>query len=233
MSLLSLAQEVCHEIGIEPPTSIVNNEDDDARRLLTLFNTEGKRLMRRYDWQELVTEATFTTIADENQGILNTIVSEADVDRILPDTMYNRTDQRQREGAVGAETWQMDKARNTNRLQWYFRVRGNSLLVNPVPAAGETMAFEYVSNKWAESSDGSTKKASFTADSDNPRIDEDILKLGVKWRLRAAIGAEFKPDMDEYMEQLKLRFQADQPAGLITMGDSLNDKVGVIIARQA
>jgi hypothetical protein len=229
VSLLTLAQDVCYEVGIGPPSTIINNEDDDAARLLALFNTEGKRLMRRYTWQALTKEATFTTVATESQGALSAIAT--DIDRILGDTMWNRTAQREQMGA-NAASWQNDKARNQNRLEYQFRIRGGELLLNPTPSAGNTVAFEYVSSKWVDTSAGGAAKTAFTVDTDVPLLDEDVLKLGVKWRLRAAIGADYQIDLQEYQEQLRLRFGADTPKGVIRMGsDSLNDKVGVIIAR--
>ncbi|QCL83910.1 hypothetical protein CFBP5875_04660 [Agrobacterium pusense] len=219
MTLLTYARDVCDEIGIEPPSSIVNNDDDDARRLLSLFKSEGLRLSRRYDWQEVVTEITFPTVAAEDQGLVTALAD--DFDRMIKDTMFNRSDRRQRLGSVSPQSWQADKARGTNNLRYTFRLRGGHLLMNPVPGAGETVAFEYVSNKWVRGSDG-TPKTSFTADSDTVRIDADLLKLGVKWRYQKAIGGDWQGDFQEYREQLKLRFGVDNAQGIIDMGGNGN-----------
>lgn len=214
MGLLDYVQDVCHEIGIEPPMSVINNEDDDARRLLSLFKTEGLRLARRYPWQEIVTELTFPAVADKDQGLVSALAG--DVDRIIDDTVFNRSDRRQRLGNTSPQEWQYDEARQTNELRYKFRLRGGHLLMNPAPGAGEIIAFEYVSNKWVVGTDGVTK-TTFTSDTDSVRIDEDILKLGVKWRYNKVIGGDWKPDFQEYTEQLKLRFGADSTVGVVDM----------------
>ena len=230
MSLLTLVKDVCYEVGIAPPSTVINNEDDDALRLLAMFNTEGKRLMRRYAWQELLTEGSFTTVATEDQGVLATITGADDIDRIISDTVWNRDTQREQELEASAG-WQANAARGTTGLRFNFRLRGNHILINPSPTAGQEVFFEYVSSAWVEAEDG-TRKGAFTADSDSTVLDEDILKLGVKWRFRAAIGADFAADIQEYKEQLMLRFGADTPKKTIHMGSSgLRDKIGVVIAR--
>lgn len=225
MSLLQYAKDVCNEIGIEPPATVINNEDDDARRLLTLFNSEGVRLMRRWNWQALTVEKLHTTTADEDQGALSTIAS--DLDRILPDTTFDRSDRRQRVGE-SASSWQADKARGTNRMRYRFRLRGGRLLMNPAPGAGETVAFEYISNKWVLAEDGTTTKQAFTADTDTTLLDADILKLGVKWRFQKAVGGDWRADFQEYTEQLRLRFGDDEPQGKISMDDCPSSDVGVV-----
>lgn len=225
--LLQYAKDVCEELGIEPPLSLVNNEDDDARRLLALFKSEGHRLMRRWDWEALIVEKLHTTTAGEDQGLLSAIAP--DLDRMISDTTYNRSDDRARVGSVSPQLWQMDKARQTTRLLYYFRIRGGKLLMNPAPGAGEIVAFEYVSKNWVRGDEG-VAKGTFTADSDTSALDEDILKLGVKWRFQKAIGGDWQADFQEYQEQLKLRFGADVPKGVLNMGDQPDD-VGVAVVR--
>jgi hypothetical protein len=217
VSLLEYAKDVCFEVGLEPPSSIVNNEDDDAKRLLSLFNTEGVRLMRRYPWQVLTTEKVFTAVASEDQGLLSAIA--ADVDRILPDTLFNRTSRLDGLQNTSPSTWQRDQARNAG-LRCDFRLRGGHLLMHPAPAATDTIAFEYITANWAADGDGEPK-ASFTADTDVSRLDADILKLGVKWRLRKVLGGDWQADFQEFTEQLRLRFGDDTPQGTINMGDEV------------
>ena len=105
MSLLTLCQDVAVMVGLNKPSSIINNTDSDAQKLLAIANMEGRALSRRYDWQLLVKETSFTTIAagdqgaekrEENQGrqIQWEIAMRPGKRKALPDTPDGRLQER-------------------------------------------------------------------------------------------------------------------------------------------
>jgi hypothetical protein len=87
MSLLTLCQGAARQLNVAVPTSIVGNTGNEtAMLLLRLASEEGFSLMRRYPWQVLTSEQTFTTVAADAQ----TNAIPTDYDRMIPETMFNR-----------------------------------------------------------------------------------------------------------------------------------------------
>lgn len=193
MSLLSLCQSAARRLNVTVPSLIVGNTDETAMLLLALASEEGVSLMRRYPWQVLITEKTFTTVAaDEQTGAIPT-----DFDRILPESMFNRTTRRRVAGPLSYDEWQRAKATLVTYVNPTFRIRGDALLMSPNPPAGETVAYEYVSKNFCKTS-GGTGQADWAADTDLGRVDEGLMTLGLIWRFRQVKGLSYGEDMELY-----------------------------------
>lgn len=173
MTLLTICNAVCDEVALTRPATIVGNSADDARTLLRLVNKVGEDLMFTVDWQSLRKERTFTALGQEVQ----TSILPSDFDRFIPSTFYNRTTARNIEGPITPAEWQMIKANSGQSSDPYFIYRGDAVSVLPVLTAGESLAFEYISNQWAQSS-GATPQTEFLADTDTAIIDEKLITLG-------------------------------------------------------
>ncbi len=119
-----------------------------------------------------------------------------DFSYILNNIMWNRTLLRPVYGALNPQDWQALKARNINGPFNQYRMRGNQVLFIPAPAAGETIAFEWVSKNWVTTSTGTS--ACWTADSDTGLLSEQIMTQGVIWRWTAAKGLEYSEDFQNY-----------------------------------
>jgi hypothetical protein len=62
MPLLDLVQKIAVKVGIPSPTVAVSSNDANVQAILGFVNEAGQELAARYAWQELVKEATFTTV---------------------------------------------------------------------------------------------------------------------------------------------------------------------------
>ena len=62
-TLLQLAQQVCDEIGITRPSSVIGNTEQQVRQLLAFCNKLGRDLVREYEWRRLTLENVFETTA--------------------------------------------------------------------------------------------------------------------------------------------------------------------------
>lgn len=197
MSLLTLAQAAARQLNIGVPSAFVNNTaDDTAALLLRLATEEGVSLMRRYPWQALTTEGTFTTVAADDQGAL-----PSDYDRMLPESMYNRSRRRPVAGPLSADEWQQTKATLVTYVNPTYRIRGNRILLTPLPPAGETVAYEYISKNFCTSS-GGTEQADWAADGDLARLDEGLMTLGLVWRFRQVKGLSYAEDLGLYEKRV-------------------------------
>jgi len=216
MTLLTIVQDAMSELNLPFPSSIINNSNTTVRQFKALSNASGKRMMKRYDFEELIREFTFTTVAAESQGDIDTIIG-SDYDRLESLTLWNRDKTRQLRGPFTPQDWQRDKGSVSTTVFDAFRFRGGKVLFTPTPAAGETVAGEYVSNEWVLATDGTTTKPKFTVDSDTSRIDEDLMTLDIKWRWLRAHGFEYAEEKVEFETRFSEETGADKSSRVIDL----------------
>lgn len=165
------------------------------RQLLALAQQEGKELSRRFAWQILTAEKTFTATATETQSN----VIPADLDRFVPESFWNRTQTRRVQGPMNSQEWQNYKAINTNVLFDAFRLRGNSLLLAPIPSAGDTYAFEYVSTYWSTAAAGTAgTQTTWMVDTDIGVLPEELMTDGLVWRFKKSKGLDYAEEFRAY-----------------------------------
>lgn len=222
MSLLTVISGACKELTIAVPSAVIAATDTQTMQLLTLCTKDAKDLLRRFDWQVLTKEASFTTSATEQQTTLSAI-GVSDFFRMVDSSMWNRTRAWRVLGPVSPQDWQKRRAAFAQvSPQYWYRIRGNAVLFNPVPESGSSIYFEYISSKWCQSTSG-TVQAEWAADSDTALIDEEVLRLGVVWRWRKAKGLDYGEDMRTYEGALENIFGSDGARGPIDMlGDTFS-----------
>jgi hypothetical protein len=192
---LQIVQTACKRIGINSPNAAVTSSDLQVIQLLALLEETGQELADRYGWQTLQKEATFTTVATETQKAVSTITTGFNY--IVNDTIWNRTLRRPVYGPKSQQDWQQAKAININGPFNSFRIEGDNILFNPVPAAGQSCYFEYITKNWLTLSVGGTSD-SIANDADTPLLDDKILTLGLIWRWKAAKGLDYSEDFEKY-----------------------------------
>lgn len=203
MSLLTVVQAACRELPLPFTAAVVASTDATVLKLLRLANEDGKALAARYPWQALTSEHTFTTVATDAQ----TGSIPSDFDRIVPETMYNRTRRREVAGPIDQGTWQRFKATLVVPVFAQFRIRGDTILMCPTQTAGDTIAYEYISTKWCQSS-GAVAQVAWAADSDTSKLNEEAHTLGLIWRWKQSVGVDFMSDFEKaerYIADLIIR----------------------------
>lgn len=197
MNLLAIVQEFCGRTSLPVPTYVIGNTDDQVVQLKGLVNEVMEDLVTRHAWQNCVKEATFTTQAQEDQGLITTIAPDGYL-WILEDTIYNRSQQLPVFGPLGAANWQRRKAQAYAGAYSNYRIRGNRLILNPVPTAGHTCAFEYASSNCLLAADGTTYRSVFTADDDTFLLDHRLLLKGLRWKWKSEKGLDYSQEFDDY-----------------------------------
>jgi hypothetical protein len=219
LSLLSIIQDAAVDLTLNKPTVAINSTDQLILQLVSLAKRDGLDLVRRFDWQALTKETTFTTVATQVQTTLPT-----DFNRMINETMNNRTQHWRVLGPLSPQEWQRRLSLGAQvGVVNSFRIYGNSLYFFPVPPAGDSIYYEYITTKWVQSADGTTQRTTFTADDDVALIDEDILTLGVKWRFLKAKGLDYSEEFRSYEEALESVFGADGARGPVDMTGSTID----------
>lgn len=216
MSLLTICQDAADEIGITRPSTIASNTSDEAFKLLRYANRVGYRLMKAVPWQILRAEQTFTALAGETQtGIL-----PDDFDRFIPETFWDRTNTTLVIGPVSSVEWNGLKANSySDSTARKFILRGGAVSALPAFSGGESLAYEYVKNTWAQSS-GDAAQTKFQADTDTSLIDEELLTLGVIFEYLDGEGQPSQRAAVAYEERFGVLLKNDQPtAGVMLSAD--------------
>ncbi len=63
MTLLTLIQQVCRELGINAPSAVVSSVDPQILQLYALLNRHGHDMSRQFEWERLNNEYLLTTVA--------------------------------------------------------------------------------------------------------------------------------------------------------------------------
>ena len=196
MSLNTMLTQVCSRIGITAPTSFTSSSDAQILQLIALANEEGQELAARYPWQAITIERTFASVAAEIQGAITTLAGP-DFKYILNNIMWDRSLLRPVLGPLLPAQWQELKARNITGPWSQYRIRGGNVLFIPIPAVGDTIAFEYISTNWVTLNAGGTGLA-WANDADIGLLDEQVMAQGCIWRWQAAKGVAYSENFDKY-----------------------------------
>jgi hypothetical protein len=196
MTILTVIRAFCQRTGLPAPGFVAASQDAQVVQLLALANEVIEDLVDRWTWQDLVKEATFVTIAGEDQGAIATIAPSG-FSRILQETIFNRTLRLPLFGPLAASQWQGLKALPNPGPNYQYRIRGGRLLFSPAGVVGQTCAFEYASRNAAIGADSIAKPA-FTLDTDNFLLPESLLMAGLRWKWKAEKGLDYAEEFRRY-----------------------------------
>jgi hypothetical protein len=135
----------------------------------------------------------------------------------IPQTEWDRSNRWPLLGPQSPQDWQSFKSGIVYagpRLR--FRILGNTLAINPPPAASLNLAFEYISNGWATSAAG-VPQSKFLADTDTFVFDDSLMLSGLKLRWLQTKGFDYSYAMKEYMDYLANCKAQDRSAPVLSM----------------
>ena len=220
MTLLSIVQDACAEIGaIATPTAVISNSDETVSRMLALIKREGEDLVKT-DWTILQRLHTFTTTDATAEYAL-----PDDYGRMIVNTHWDRSNYEPIYGSLSPQAWQEIKSGllGSGIVGRRFRiVRTTSgitrkFYLDPTPTAAddnETLTFEYISTFYCATAAG-TAKAAWTIDTDVPICDEELFRKGLVVRFKRSTGLDYASDTAEYAEMLAFKKAADRPAPVL------------------
>ena len=199
MSLLTIIQNVCEDLVLAKPTTVIGNSNSQVTQLLQLAQREGRDLASRYRWQALLRQNSFTLDTGQaNQGAMNgTIVTDSDFEYILNDNMWNQTTSERIIGPLNDREIESYEAFTVTGpySRWYML--GDDLYIVPTPTSADTAQFQYKSTSWCESAAGAGQ-AKWTADTDVGRLNENIMELGIIWRWLRRKGMDYSEEFNAY-----------------------------------
>jgi hypothetical protein len=196
VSLLTITQSLILKVLSSKPAAAASSSDPKILQAVEYINEAGQELAARHTWQALSNEATFVTVATESQGSIQTIAGPPFA-FVVNETMWNRTLRRPLYGPKSASEWQLLKAMLSANPLVSYRVRANQLLFWPIPPAGQSVYFEWISRNWMSTADGVTFSNHFTADDQVSLLDERVLTLDALWRFKRANQLAYEEDYDK------------------------------------
>lgn len=216
MSLLTVVQAACRRLAIPVPDAVVSSTNSQVMQLWQLANQEGSELSERYDWSALVRQASFATVAAEDQPSS----VPAAFGHYIIDSMWNRTTKRKCFGPLTSADWQQvlsypiyTSINPVFRLVQPAGTIDGYVKMIPTPPAGQEVYYEYAMKYWAVEQGGSAPtKADYEADTDFCAIDEKLVTRGVIWRFLEAKGFDYGEEYSKYEADVA-RAQAQDGGG--------------------
>lgn len=229
LSLLDIVQRFCDRTGIDPPTTVMQTGDAQIKQIRALLEEEGKDLAGRGDWESMIYEATWPTLAQENQGAMIDIAPN-NFRWIKHNTIWNRTTQIPIIGPSDSRAWQAQKALVPTGPRYRYRIRGGALLINPAPPADHILAFEYLTKNWILASNGDGREY-FFLDEDITVLPGELLLQGLRWRWKKEKGLEYAEDFNTYEKQVKDWLGHDGGKGNLRMdGRGWSPQPGIFVS---
>ena len=223
MTLLELVQAHASRTGIASPSTVIGNTDDQVVQVAALLSEVLEDIIDRdVSWSGLTHEATFVTVAAEDQGALTTLAPNG-FRFVLNGTIYDRSRQLPFYGPINPSDWQALKALPTTGPFYKFRLVRGRLLLNPAPPAGHSAAFEYASNYAVLASDGTTYKRYPTDDTDTFLVPDDVVLAGLRWKWKAEKGLEYAEDFRAYEERINNAIGRDATKPTLSMSEGRDE----------
>lgn len=150
-TLLVFMQDVCDQLGISRPSSVVGSTDNQVRQLLSLLQTDvAEEITSRYVWPQLIRQHDITLSSGADGYAL-----PGDFERQLFETHWNQDETWSMVGPTSQSEWQLRKygiVATATRQRWRVFGRDDAQFhISPTPGAGDdgnTVSFEYVSRTW-------------------------------------------------------------------------------------
>jgi len=224
--ILAMCQNVLLETGFQSPSTVVGNNNQDARVILQVAKRAANRLAEEYPWSILTKENEFILVKNQPSYEL-----PSDFSRFINGTMWDRADSRPVNQA-SPQVWAEFKSGLINTsLNKRWRIKANAgskeLFIDPTPTTTQCtfenrdgvrvkvgVAYDYLSTQWARSS-ADAVQTTFSADGDTFLLPDTLLELSMKWRWLSALSQTYIEEKAEFDRALSISKAQDGGASNI------------------
>lgn len=197
-TLLQMTQEFCKRVGLTAPSVVATSTDETILQLQGLLNEVVEDVVERGEsWPMLQKQATWTSVAADSQGAIDTLFPYG-FQYVIWNTAWDHTLHRMLFGPKSAQMWQESIALPFTGPFYAYRIWQGNFYIQPQLAAGHSMYLEYASNYAVLDADGVTYKRTFTKDGDKFLLDEGILYRGLRYLWKKEKGLPWAQDQSTY-----------------------------------
>ena len=220
-TILQLAHDAADDPALSltrPATLFPTDDDGDTvpRKLVRALTRACRFLAARYEWQALKSEHTFTTVAAEIQptGL------PTDILRPVENSMWVAG--LQVTGPVNDSDWAAMRVGRLPQPWPAFRIYGDQLHLWPLPTAGQSVTYQYISTKIGTAvpvnpSVVRLPVTRFSADTDQTAWDDELITLGLIAEYRKGERFDYAQDQADFEMCLANRVKADGGSRILSM----------------
>jgi hypothetical protein len=215
MTVLSVVKRVALKIGHDRPDMVFGATDRTELELADCATDTADMIAKAFDWQVLQQIQTYT-----GNGVSDGFDLPTDYDRMVEgaDMWSNRW------------TWPFNHIASTNEWLEYLTtpytfVSGNWTIYGgqfhflPIMSSTDVLKFFYVTKNKVKAAGGGLKE-SFTVDTDEFRLSENLLRLGMIWKWKSQKGIPYDEDIRAYETEFNKLMLSDKGArGVVRSGD--------------
>jgi hypothetical protein len=192
-------------------------------QLLRLCVAAGRELSREHSWSVLRKVRTFTGVA----AVIQAGEPPTAFDRFVPQTkLWNVNTKRALDGVKNQNDWLFLTLENVGPPVQYWSMQGGVINILPAPETTDSFTYSYISKNWIRPTGETTDandKSTFTADTDEPLLSDELLILSGVWRWKQAKQLDYAEDMVTYERRKEKAIGDDRgPHEVVTaftMGD--------------
>lgn len=199
-------------IAVDLPDPLASS-NQNILQLVALLSELGQNLARKYDWQHLRREGTFTT----SDGVAAYDL-EDDYHRFINDTLWNVTRQWPAQGPLNDSQWQALQVQSVSGLVYpAFQVLRNQINLFPTPTTAEDYSYKYMSDCWVASPGEEPDGIDINSADNFLWFDRALLKAGLKLAYKKAKGFDTTAASDEFDDALAIALGASSPAPTLSL----------------
>ena len=213
MSVLSAIQYACSFIGVSVPDAVMASTVREHVELKAITNDVASTISKAHTWQLLKTLATLT-----GDGTTEDFSLPTDYDW-MPDTseIWSSDNDRPLCKVVDENVWLSHIEQGLDPVPGEWIIYGGQLHIRSAPGSGITCRYFYQSNLYVDPAAGANTNV-FATDTDNFRLDERLLKLGIIYRWKQAKGQPYAQEMDDYEVLKEKLISRDKGATILVQG---------------
>jgi hypothetical protein len=205
-----------HRVGLTSPAQLVGGSAGGLPpQYLALLTQAAEDLIARHDWEVMLVEHSFTTVAGQHQFSIFTDLPT--YKRMAADTVVNVTTGRFMKH-MSREAHTALKLSPSPMVLDRYRLRGGDFLMPGNTVSGETVEFEYMSRGWLANKDTLARQTTALTDRDLVLLDEEALIRGAKWLFKKEKGLAYGEDFNDYERYIKDLKGGDTPTETLSIG---------------
>lgn len=224
-TFLEIANNIAVKIRLPELTNCYSSSDRNAKAIrLSIIQGAERDIYRAFDWSFLTKKYEFSTVVDQPYYDL-----PSDYGRIVDETFWNNTSEREVAGPMGTKKWAMyeNDTFGVSAIDYVSRILPvdgvKKMHLIQTPSAVESMSYYYISDRYVTNE--SSLVNSFQSDDDTTLLDDDLVEQSALWRTLRILGLDYGEEKVEFIAMLKEQSAHDGGAMVLDQSRPSGQKV--------